>query len=207
MRCRSSAGPSGPDCRRMSLRAVLSPRRTCHVFTISTTCPAARAARIALFACFQAGDPRARHRDTVGWATSPRFGRTVLFCGVLAERMVPGGILKRSIIDVSTCCRRLSHFLDYRTLGELWVFPWRLILTPQADNPAGAMAQQSRGRLKIDKVALQRGEWGETSSSSSASVVLVSWFQSPAEAQPKRKPAAQRADKVQAATRASRKRA
>ena len=59
MRCRSSAGPSGPDCRRMSLRSVLSPRRTCHVFTISTTCPAARAARIALFACFQAGDPRA----------------------------------------------------------------------------------------------------------------------------------------------------
>jgi hypothetical protein len=31
--------------------------------------------------------------------------------------------------------------------------------------------------------------------------------QSPAEAQPKRKPAAQRADKAQAATRASRKRA
>jgi hypothetical protein len=36
MRRRSSAGPSGPDCRRMSLRSVLSPRRICHVFTIST---------------------------------------------------------------------------------------------------------------------------------------------------------------------------
>ena len=82
MRCRSSAGPSGPDWRRMSLRSVLSPRRTRQVLTISTTWPAARAARIARFACFHAADPRAsssRHTTLTQSHGLSRAGRcTVL---------------------------------------------------------------------------------------------------------------------------------